>query len=575
MIRRARLRRWSLRVAVAASLLWSVPALADVAQSPDDLCAPSDDPCVISTVVDVEALYPLDFGLRTVKVTSTGRFRGTLDLLCGAFESEAAGNWMKLGPATAPEVATITARRGCSLDPTLPCLSDTVCANAGAGICSEGHGGIHLTGEIRGDASSVTLRAAGDIAIEGRILLPGGPPKTEGDGGNLTIESTQGSIESAAYIDVSGGKDESYGIPGFSGNATLRAAVDVTLRAKIVATGGGADIEVDAGRDIAVVASILTQGVGGSPASGGTIDLAAGQDRPELNITGGHRAVPSYQYTVGGDGGYGFFDAGRSIIVGEKVFMRGDSGKQVGPADTSPFSGDWYFEADEDVSFDGILTARFRGNYGHVLHGVSFYTGDEIAIGDRARITTRSHHSADVRFRSYDDGPISIDGRINVSSKETIYYGEVEGYGGDLRVSGGDLTIGGRIVNGGGYQGGYTQFYSCRMRLKKGATIDTGHGTQQNYYRRGANFYIGESMIAEAGSSIIGKPGATHRIVYRDAAKPPLLQGYVKPAPELSVYAALEGCPVCGNSEIDEDETCDDGNTSSGDGCDQMCLLEP
>ena len=37
---------------------------------------------------------------------------------------------------------------------------------------------------------------------------------------------------------------------------------------------------------------------------------------------------------------------------------------------------------------------------------------------------------------------------------------------------------------------------------------------------------------------------------------------------------ALEGCPVCANSEVDQDETCDDGNTAAGDGCSDDCQLE-
>jgi cysteine-rich repeat protein len=36
----------------------------------------------------------------------------------------------------------------------------------------------------------------------------------------------------------------------------------------------------------------------------------------------------------------------------------------------------------------------------------------------------------------------------------------------------------------------------------------------------------------------------------------------------------LTGCPVCGNSEIDATETCDDGNTANGDGCNSSCQNE-
>lgn len=34
-------------------------------------------------------------------------------------------------------------------------------------------------------------------------------------------------------------------------------------------------------------------------------------------------------------------------------------------------------------------------------------------------------------------------------------------------------------------------------------------------------------------------------------------------------------CPVCGNGRVESPEGCDDGNTTSGDGCTAMCVLEP
>ena len=81
-------------------------------------------------------------------------------------------------------------------------------------------------------------------------------------------------------------------------------------------------------------------------------------------------------------------------------------------------------------------------------------------------------------------------------------------------------------------------------------------------------------MIADAGSFIEGKPTATNSIIYRDAAKPPVLNGSIVPAPVLSVDSTLDGCPVCGNNEIDADETSDAGNVVPGAGCDEYCYLE-
>jgi len=110
--------------------------------------------------------------------------------------------------------------------------------------------------------------------------------------------------------------------------------------------------------------------------------------------------------------------------------------------------------------------------------------------------------------------------------------------------------------------------------MNSGGRLDSGWGKQYSG-AYGTNFYIGESMITYGGSGIRAKAGAQHRIEYRDAAKPPVLGGSVTPAPTLVHNPLLTGCPVCGNLEIDQDETCDDGNIADGDGCDSNCLTEP
>jgi len=560
-------------------------ANAAVVESPDDVCAPAANPCIVSTLVEVDGAFPLDFGLRTVRVTETGQFQGTLDLSCGAFESVTTGTWMKILDVDGGGFAMITASRGCSLNPALPCMSDTVCADAGAGVCSSGDGGIRLSGRLTGVSSGLALRAAGDVALEGEILQPGISPFP--DGGNFTVESAFGSIESAARVDLNSGvNDGYYGGLGFGGSVLLRAAKDVTLREQIAATGGYAEIEIDAGRDIIVLAGILAQGRQGDDSNGGTIDLSAAQDlriireaglvAPQLNITGGTEEFNDYYYgyVSGGAGGYGFFNSGRDLVVGEKVTLLGDSGESSGVTDVTPLSGDWYFEAGEDLSFDATLTARAWGRYGYALHGVSLYGDESVHVGRRGTIATNASRSGDVAVVSSNAGPISIDGRINVKGRKIRYYGYTHGTGGNVSVRGGDVTIKGKIQNGGPSYAGEMRVDACRLRLKAGGRFD-GKWGQQYEGTYGSTFYIGESMKTYAGSGIRAKEGAIHRIEYRDAAKPPVLAGLVTPAPTLVVNPGLGGCPVCGNLEIDQDETCDDGNVLDGDGCDSSCVLEP
>jgi cysteine-rich repeat protein len=38
--------------------------------------------------------------------------------------------------------------------------------------------------------------------------------------------------------------------------------------------------------------------------------------------------------------------------------------------------------------------------------------------------------------------------------------------------------------------------------------------------------------------------------------------------------ACVQDAPVCGNHVVERSETCDDGNTTPGDGCDDRCLVE-
>lgn len=572
-------------IALAAGFLAASLAHAAPVESPDEICSPVADPCVLSTTVEMDADFPLDFGLRTVRVTGSGQIRGTADIECGAFESDVTGTWMTVLPAEESGEVTITAQRSCSLNATIACLSDTVCATAGAGTCSGGDGGIRLAGLLTGNSSDVTLRAAGDIELQGKISAVGKPPIA--NGGSIFIESSFGSIESAAILDVTSGIDPDYGGPGLGGYVTLRAEQDLTLRAQIVATGGAAEIEADAGRDIVVIAGILTQGRPGAATIGGTIDLSAGQDlriyrepglvAPQLNIVGGTKVYNGYYgygYTAGGHGGYGFFNAGRDLQIDRKVRLLGDSGAATGIPDVTPMSGDWYFEASEDLSFEASLLSRAWGRYGFYNHGVSFYGDESVRLGRRSQIATNGSYSGPVAVYSANDGPVSLEGRINVAGRKIRYYGYTHGTGGEVRVRGGDVSMRGRIQNGGPTAAGRTSVQACRLHLQPGGRFDGALGAQDSWLE-GASFLIRESMRTDPGSAIRGKEGAIHEIEYRDAAKPPVLNGLVTPAPFLTVNPDLAGCPVCGNLEIDQGEGCDDGNSVGGDGCDTLCQVEP
>ncbi|HYC53808.1 MAG TPA: hypothetical protein VEL28_02605 [Candidatus Binatia bacterium] len=567
-------------MALTISLLATAAvARAAVVTSPDEICPAADDPCLVTSTYEVDTSAPLDFGLRTVRVTGEGRFVGSLELACGAFESvvDPGDQWMVVRPADGTGSVAITARRRCSLSASTPCLDDTACTVAGHGTCSDGSGNIFLSGRLYGASPSVMLRAAGDVLLEGSIRARGVPP--EGYGGTVEIVSGMGVIDVAGTIDISAGRNDDYGGTGQSGSLVLRAPGNVTLRNRVRAVGGAAEIDIESSQDIAIGAAIFAQGPKNEDWIGGTLDLTAGRDLlivdapgsggTRLNINGGSERSLYYGGTYAGPGGYGFLFSGRDLVVGPKVSLLGDSGPSRGNTDDLPFSANWYFEAQGDVDIQGIVTSRGIGSGGYGLR-IPVYADGDIHIGEGALMTTTSGSVAGA-IALYGRN-VTIDGRLEARGTGH-YYGEPSGNGGLLRVDAQNVIVTGDLVTGGSEYGGQIEMEACRVRLEERAALDGRFG--QQYEEKGyTNFSIGESMHAGPDTRILNRPEGSTRIVYRDAAKPPVLLGQATPAPELAVDSSLDGCPVCGNSEIDEDETCDDGNLDGGDGCSGECQTE-
>ncbi|TFH18803.1 MAG: hypothetical protein E4H03_14300 [Myxococcales bacterium] len=145
-----------------------------------------------------------------------------------------------------------------------------------------------------------------------------------------------------------------------------------------------------------------------------------------------------------------------------------------------------------------------------------------------------------------------------------------------------DVRVGGKLLTGSDGSGEDLVVDVCRLTVEPGGSIDHALRDAQSYADADNNvLIIRESMTVEAGGEIVasGIDGGKNIIRFRDPAKPPLLEGTVDPAPVLITDPSLVGCPVCGNSEIDHTESCDDGNTTSSDGCrddcqDEGCLAE-
>ncbi len=477
--------------AVCLSLVAATSASAVAVTTPDDICAPADDPCIIATSLEVNAANVLDFGLRTVRVVPGGGFVGTVDLSCGAFEVNLSPKtrWMDVATEAGGASAIVTARRACSGDSTMPCLTDVVCSSLGLGSCSLGDGGIRMTGLVRGVRAAIELRGAGDIAIDGDIVAEGG--RTVADGGSVTIESTQGSVELARRVRVSGFIDGGYAIPGDAGAVLLRAAADITMRDRIFGTGGRAVVEFDAGGNVAVGSAILVQGVKGSSNGGGTVDIHAQGNLDIVDMPGGGSTLIntsggrySHQYgyaTYAGAGGYVSLRAGGDIFIDRKAKLRGNSG-----TGQDGVGGQWYVEADGNLYTNTKIQGRGRGTSG--WGGIIRLRADgNVEVGSKALVTTRALNGGTIDIYSRYGGRVMVDGKIDGRAGSQAYfvnstfYG-FRGDGGDIYIGGGDVTVGGRVRTGGGASGGKIRLDTCRLSLPRGAVINSGSGRQSTSF---------------------------------------------------------------------------------------------
>ncbi|MFQ5478125.1 MAG: hypothetical protein ACE5E4_05870 [Candidatus Binatia bacterium] len=593
-------------VVLFAALLVLGPAArvfaAVVANGPDDICAPTADPCVIDQVYEVAAPGDLDFGLRAVSITSGGELLGTVNLSCGKFSSDRGGNGfaVKTAGGSGAGSFTVTAWRACSGDGVTPCLTDASCANLALGDCSLGDGSVDLDGKLNSRGSPggvITIRAAGDIVT--RQVIDVGGADRGAEGGSIEMESFKGSVRTEGKLKARAGRPwDYYGTPDSAGTVTLRAAVDVTVVAAIHARGGngGGALDLLAGRDVVVGHNVDCSAGRLAYATGGSIFANAGRDlvvsgsgatgRGATTLrTNGSGTVDGYGYGNSGYGGEMNLYADGDVRFSEKSALKAYSGKW-GCGET--MGGFFYIEAGGELHLDGAIRANGRGPCGE--GGYLKLTGQGgVFTGPSSLISIVSKNSGAVNIYPYAysrlDGKLDARGLLKKGG-EYAYY-SYYGYGGGLYVSGeADVRIGGQLLTGGDAGTLPIEVSVCRLTLSSSAKLDSTHGGY-NGYGDGADISIrvGESMKAEAGSRILNLAdlgygvGYDVDIRYRDPAKPPVLLGKVKPEATLILDPSIKGCPVCGNLEIDKGESCDDGNLSSGDGCrddcqDEGCLLQ-
>ncbi len=536
--------------------------------SADDVCLPAADPCVISEVVEIVSGSLLDFGLRHVQIIGAGEIDsgiGSFTMRAGQLTATVSGNAFKikgtLGEGTSlGGTVIVEIDRTCSGNPAFRCFSDLQCAGAGAGSCSVGSGDVNLAGKVLGSADivgSFILRAGGTVTINEDIVMTGN--SFEADGGFVDVQANVDIIVNERIEANSGGD-------GGGGEVCLSARRDVLVHQVISTTGGnfdGGTIAFDADRDVFVSDDVIADAATGE-GFGGSIEMTAGRDITVSGGTGSNRLLLSTQgnqgvcggESFGGDGGPQDYFAGRDIQMTQFVKMRADGAAPDGYGETIAL------DAGANILVEADVDAKARGAFGGGGEFAVFAFGDvELASTSLIDVTGTDGGGGVVSISPFGDVIVSAD--IDASSANTGIAGAV-----DISTSR-DVEIGGTIViDGGDIMGiaGNITVEGCNIDILSSGSLDAKASLATNtlIYR--------DQMTLASGGSIKATGGGSTSIRYRTT--PPTLSGTVNPSATLLLDVSLPACPLCANGALDPGESCDDGNTVSGDGCTTQCVNE-
>jgi hypothetical protein len=446
------------------------PAQAQIfASSADDVCAPATDPCVVTETVEVEDGAILDFGLRGLEVAPGGLLDfadGTATVRCGRFLAttlaEAAINLRsEFGDGGK---ATVQARRACSGALAQPCLEDADCGLLGLGSCSVGDGTITLGGRVTGSAETsagLVLEASGDIVISERIDVPSSI--ADSSGGDVTVQSWQGSVDAGADINAKGGGLDS------GGTVTLFAATDIAIGGTIDVRGGefdGGSFEAGAGGNIEFDGDVLADSTGGA-GYGGAIVIAAGG---EFRAPGGSGANRLLLRANGGGGVDGFgADGGEIDVTAGSVALGAFFRAQASGSSPDGSGGAFALVADTAVIDGEILMTGPGGGAGG---DVDIAVGG-LDVGATAKIDVDGGEFGGGFVVLAADDDLTMNGAIEASGSSSGSPGRVEG------VAGLSLRLGGSIVvdgdSGGAVPG--VRLAGCTLVVAAGASIENRSAT--------------------------------------------------------------------------------------------------
>ncbi|MFN2426227.1 MAG: DUF4215 domain-containing protein [Candidatus Binatia bacterium] len=616
-------------LAVMATIGGAATASAGIpASTADDVCPSNANPCNVTSVYDLAPNAVLDFGTRSINVTGAGTFNfgsSSTRIAGGDFTASTTSAFL-----TGSGSVLLLARRRCTVaSPALPCLDINDCDFGACGVrrcslrstrsclanedcqlgtcnslkrcsgsptlvrcstnadcdygtcpaqltcegrgenplncssntdcsfgtCSVGTASVLMNGPVAGSSDSpanIVVRAADSVSISKPINL--NSSYVDADGGNLSVDARSGSISVTAKINATGG--------GFSqgGSVELSAGTDITLYDDINVTGGdfdGGSIDLSSDRDITITGSLFANSAVGA-GFGGEILIDAGRN---LSFSGVSAASKSTMETTGhtdvsnssGDGGTQELYSGGDLTLGTNTRLIGNGSAPDGTG------ADMYVEAGGSLAMHGDITAKGTG--------IDSSGGSVDISADDGSVTAGSTATFDVTGGSGGGGALEIysfSGSIGFHGGGDAS-GSSGGSGGGVYLNarqGADLT--GDLIAAG--SGGDLEVDACRITLSSGASLANAGGRN--------TLVSHDVMELLAGSAVTAPSGGVNTLRYRNASRPPVVQGTVSPAPTLVLDPNLSDCPLCGNRFVDAGESCDDGNAVNGDGCNANCQNE-
>ncbi len=395
-------------------------------------------------------------------------------------------------------------------------------------------------------AGSVTLSAQTGITVTGDLIADGTTP--DGSGGSINLLTAGGDVLVSGSLSVQGGSNADGGLifAQAPGRVDLSQVVDISG-----GDFGGGELDIAAGGDAIVRQSVNASG-GGLSGDGGTLSIDAGGSITVLGQFNGTASGDSDE--GGGSGGDMELTAGQDVTVSGLVDLTGGFPDGEGGS----------FTIDSGGSF---TQTQFVNLLGNGIDGC----GGSVDIRAARDITTNRY---DVSGGSCGAGDVTILGLGTVTIPAQIVADGTTGIsqGGIISLQGRDLVTNDLVRANGGSQsfGGVVMLLGCNVTVNQSSEIRVLGAT-------GSITVTGSGSIAVRGKLTAGA-GGTNAIVYRDPAMPPTITGQVSPPPVKTVDPTLPPCAgetaACGNGTPDPGEECDDGNTTSCDGCSASCRQE-